>query len=139
MRRFNILDLVAATALVAVHFTIANLSVALREYGAIYVALAFPTLLTALVHWRFKLSWRTATIAHYPIAVAWAFLFGVTFSFYWRQLPHDFFDRQTIGLEYPIRFGILAVEAMLFIAVVSTVAYGCVAYRLTAMVARDRG
>ena len=129
-QRLSVLDLLAITALVALHFAISYLSVKLRDYGVIYFSLVYPTFLTALIQWRFGLAWRAATFAHYPIAVVWAFVFGVTFSFYWRKLPHDFFDRDTVGLEYPIGFGMLAVEAMLFIGVFSTMVYGCFAYWL---------
>ena len=77
-----------------------------------------------------RLGMASGDVCPLPDRSGLAFVFGVTFSFYWRKLPHDFFDRDTVGLEYPIGFGMLAVEAMLFIGVFSTMVYGCFAYWL---------
>jgi len=139
MLRFTVPDLMLAAALLAVHFTVAKLAVVSGDYGVFYIALLFPSLLTALVHWRFRLSWQTAMGAHYPIAVVWSFLFGVTCSFYWQQLSSDFFDRQTIGLEHPIGFGLTAAKVMVFVAALSTLAYGCVTYRLCRSIRHEDG
>jgi hypothetical protein len=107
---------------------IANASVAYRGTGLPTLALTTPLLLTALVHWRFSLDWRVATGLHYPLAILWAFGFGVVFSIAWRRVPKTFFERDSVGLDYPLQFGMFSMEVMAIAGIVTTTLYGLVSY-----------
>ncbi|EMI41110.1 hypothetical protein [Rhodopirellula sp. SWK7] len=125
---FHTRDLLATTAVIALTIAIANASVAYRGTGLPTLALATPLLLTALVHWRFALDWRVATGLHYPLAILWAFGFGVAFSIAWRRVPKTFFERDSVGLDYPLQFGMFSMEVMAIAGIASTAAYGLVSY-----------
>ncbi|WP_230275635.1 hypothetical protein [Rhodopirellula halodulae] len=116
------------TAIIALTIAIANASVACRGTGLPTLALATPLLLTAVVHYRFALNWRVATGLHYPLAIVWAFGFGVAFSVAWRRVPKTFIERDSVGLDYPVQFGMFAMEVMAIAGIASTAAYGLVSY-----------
>ncbi|MCC9641604.1 hypothetical protein LOC71_04910 [Rhodopirellula sp. JC740] len=125
---FHTRDLLATTAIIALTIAIANASVAYRGTGLPTIALATPLLLTAVVHYRFALDWRIATGLHYPLAILWAFGFGVAFSVAWRRVPRAFFERDSVGLDHPLQSGMFAMEVMAIAGIASTAAYGLASY-----------
>ncbi len=129
--QLTVRDLVVVTALVAVHFAVSRLSVSLRGTGVIYLAFTIPSFLTALLHGRLGLGWKTATIMHFVIAVGWGFLFGVTCSLFWRQMPRSFSERDSIDLQNVLAVGILSAVLMAFLAMLTTTIYGAIAYHLS--------
>ncbi len=128
MPSITIKDLLAFTAFSAVYLALARVVVRHAGYDFALLLIGLPIMLTAALQWRFKLAWHQATALHYPIAVVWAFVAGVVHSLLWRQLPHSFYDRGSVGLDDPFRFGLFAVEIMLVVALASTVGYGLVSW-----------
>ena len=126
MPDIHIRDLLALTAVIALTIAIADLSVAYRDSRLSALPLATPLLLTALVHCRFRLDWRIATGLHYPLAIVWAFAFGVAYSMAWRRVPRTFFERDSVGLDYPLGFGVFSMQIMAVAALASTATYGLV-------------
>ncbi|MCD0462735.1 hypothetical protein [Roseiconus lacunae] len=77
LRRFKILDLLAFTALVAIHF--AAFPVLANSRGSEWpLVLNFsPTAITCLLHLRLSLGTSTAMAAHYVISLVWSYLFSL--------------------------------------------------------------
>lgn len=130
MPSFYIRDLLATTAVIALTIATANIAVAYREHHVATFALATPLLITALLQRRFNLDWRVATGIHYPLAIVWAFGFGVAYSFAWRRVPQSFFNRDSVGLDYPLQFSVFAMEVMAVAGLASTAIYGLVSCSL---------
>ena len=77
LRRFRIIDLLAMTALIAVHF--AAFPVLARSGGSEWPLLLYfsPTAITCLLHLRLSLGTSTAMVVHYAISLVWSYLFSL--------------------------------------------------------------
>lgn len=124
MRSIGTRDLFALAILVSLHFTICKLAVDFRGSRSIGFTLLTPIALTGLLQVRFNLSWQVATAIHYPLSLVWAFLHGATYSMIWNRVPHEFFERDSVGLDTPIRYGLFCTEIWLFVGIFSTTVYG---------------
>ncbi len=124
MRPLGTRDLFVLVFLGALHFATCKLAVDYRHRWIFGFALLTPMALTALIQIRFRLSLQFATAIHYPLCLAWAFLNGVTYSMYWNRVPHDFFERESVGLDSPLRHGLFCIEVWAFVAIASTTLYG---------------
>lgn len=113
--------------LVAVHFAVCKLAVDFRAQAAVLLASGVPLPFTALLHRRFRLSWIAATMLHYPLAIMWAFCFGVTYSIYRNSVTHAWYERETVGIEAPIEFGLSAAAGMALVGIPMAGLYGILA------------
>lgn len=136
MRPIGTRDLFALAFLVALHFAMCKLAVDFRGNRIIGFTILTPIALTALLQVRFNLTWPVATAIHYPLSLIWAFLHGVTFSMYWNRVPHDFFERDSVGLDTPIRYGLFCTEIWIFVGVISTAVYGLLAWLIASRTTR---
>ncbi|TWT70741.1 hypothetical protein V7x_08670 [Crateriforma conspicua] len=77
LRRFRIIDLLAVTALVALH--LASLPAEVSKGGSEIAALLYlsPTAITCLIHLRLRLNISAAIFVHYVLTIAWTFLHAV--------------------------------------------------------------
>ena len=77
LRRFQIIDLLAVTALVALHF--ASFPAEASKGGSNFAVLLYlsPTVITCLVHLRLCLKIPSAMFIHYVMTVTWTFLHAV--------------------------------------------------------------
>ncbi len=123
MKPLGIRDLLALVFLIALHFATCKLAVDYRHHWIFRFLILTPIALTALLQIRFQLSLQFATIVHYPLCLAWAFLSGATYSMYWNRVPHDFFERDSVGLGSPLRYGVFCMEVGAFLGFASTTLY----------------
>jgi hypothetical protein len=74
---FRIIDLFAATALIAVHF--AAFPVLASSSGSEWPLLLYfsPTAITCLLHLRLRLGTSTAMVVHYAVLLAWFYLYSL--------------------------------------------------------------
>ncbi len=81
LRRFQIIDLLAMTALVALH--LASFPAEASKDGSNFAALLYlsPTAITCLVHLRLCLKIPSAMFIHYVMTVAWTFLHAVGLNY----------------------------------------------------------
>ncbi|MCM2374719.1 hypothetical protein [Aporhodopirellula aestuarii] len=81
MRQFSILDLLAITAVVALH--LAALPAEAATGGSDLAALLYftPTAFTCLLHLRLRLTITSAIVVHYVASAAWTFLHAVGLNF----------------------------------------------------------
>ncbi len=77
LRQFRILDLLAATALVAIHF--AAFPVLASSSGSQWPLLLYfsPTAITCLLHLRLGLGTSTAMVVHYVVSLVWCYLYSI--------------------------------------------------------------
>ncbi|TWU59965.1 hypothetical protein Poly51_02380 [Rubripirellula tenax] len=137
VRQLGTRDLFALILIVALHFAFAKFFVSIREFGLTIVALALPLPLTALLQRRFQMTWVAASMMHYPLSLAWAFCFGVTYSMYYNRLTHDWYERDSVGLTEPIRFGVFSVEVMAVIGIATTALYAWSSHHICIRSARS--
>jgi hypothetical protein len=80
-RRFRIIDLLAATALVALH--LASFPAEASKGGSEIAALLYlsPTAITCLAHLRLRLKISSAIFVHYVLTIAWTFLHAVGLNY----------------------------------------------------------
>lgn len=126
-------DLLFAVFLVALHFSTCKFAVHYRDHWIPSVLILTPAFHTALLQLRFNLSHQIASISHYPLCLAWAFLHGATYSMFWNRVSHGFFERHSVGLDSPLRYGVFCMEVWAIIGVASTAIYyfvGCLIKRL---------
>jgi hypothetical protein len=81
LRRFRIIDLLAVTALVALH--LASLPAEASKGGAQIAALLYlsPTAITCLTHLRLRLRISSAIFVHYVLTIAWTFLHALGLNY----------------------------------------------------------
>ncbi|WP_286763616.1 MULTISPECIES: hypothetical protein [Rhodopirellula] len=81
LRRFRIIDLLAVTALVALH--LASFPAEASKGGSDMAGLLYlsPTAVTCLAHLRLCLKIPTAMFVHYVLTVAWTFLHAVGLNY----------------------------------------------------------
>ena len=80
LRRFQLIDLLALTALVAIHF--ASFPAASKgESDIVALLYLFPTAVTCLTHLRLCLKIPSAMLVHYILTVAWTFLHAVGLNY----------------------------------------------------------
>ncbi|WP_231617837.1 hypothetical protein [Novipirellula aureliae] len=102
-----------------------------------WVAILMPAIIVALLHRRFQLSLLAACAILYAITIAWGFVGGVTYSLHWIRTPHDFFERNTLGVERPLRYGLLSAQIWLLVGAVYVAIYATLVW-LVSEVALDR-
>ncbi len=72
-----------------------------------------------------------------PLSLAWAFCFGVTYSMYYNRLTHDWYERDSVVLTEPIRFGVFSVEVMAVIGIATTALYAWCSHHICIRSARS--
>lgn len=123
MKPLGTRDLLVLVFLVALHFATCKLAVDYRHHWICGFLVLTPIALTVLLQIRFHLSLQFATIVHYPLCLAWSFLNGATYSMYWNRVSHDFFERDSVGLDSPLRHGVFCMEVWAFVGIASTATY----------------
>lgn len=90
-----------------------------------------PAIAVGTLKIRFRLSIFAASAILYPITIAWGFANGVTYAMNWNRTPHDFLERNTIGVEQPIHFGIVCAQMWIALGVFYTAAFAGFAWLIS--------
>ena len=136
MKPLSIRDLFAVTLLVAVHIATCKFAVAFRHSALTSIVILMPTAITIWTQRRISCSFTAGSVLHYCITVVWAFFFGVTYSFFYIRAPRDFFEKDSVGMEYPFTYGIFSAEIWAVLGIVTSLLYGGVGYTVVTWIQR---
>ncbi|WP_146410115.1 hypothetical protein [Allorhodopirellula heiligendammensis] len=101
-----------------------------------WLTILMPAIAVGTLKMRFRLSIFAASAILYPITIAWGFANGVTYSMNWNRTPHDFFERNTLGVEQPIHFGLVCAQIWIAFGILYTAAFAGFAWLTAVVVAR---
>jgi hypothetical protein len=110
-------DLLVGLFLTAICFSICKSQIEGPPDWLIWFAVAIPAIITALMHWRFRLTRFSALAVLYLLVITWGFVGGVTYSLNWVRTPHEWFERESVGADRPIQFGLVAAEIWIVVGV----------------------
>lgn len=100
----------------------------------VWVGGLIPALVSASLHWRFRLSLLSACAMLYTTAIAWGFVGGVMYSLHWIRTPHEYFERNSLGVEQPIRYGLVSAQLSLIAGFVYVAIYAFLFWLFTKLV-----
>ncbi len=129
-------DLLCGLFLAAICFSICKSQIEGPPYGLAWFAVLMPAIITALLHWRFRLTRFSAFAILYFIVIAWGFVGGVTYSLNWLRTPREFLERDSLGVDQPVRFGLVAAQIWMVVGVAYVSIYA-VFHRLASIFVRN--
>ena len=132
----GIRDALSVVFLAAICFAICKARVEGTGLWLSWIGIFLPAIVAGALQRRFQTSTPTACAILYPLTIAWGFVGGVVYSLHWIRTPHDFFERNSLGVEQPLHYGLFAAKIWLIAGLLYVLAYAVLAWAISAVVAK---